>query len=357
MRVCRNPRCIRDRSASGSRIRRARSLDESPMRRIRRRSVPAHDPLIPARLQWHGDQPLSRQFGDIYHAPDGAAEVERVFIEPQRLTQRFARERRRLHHRRTRLRHRAELRGPRAASSDACAAIRAAALHQRRKAPAHTVRVCRTGFAAWSRAADLRRTRAPLSTAHSRLASPPSRGRTHHVVGLLRRCIRRDSHDIVGRQRLPVDAWLLDGFAPDRNPELWSTELWRAIAALSADGTTIATFSAVGAVRRGLGDAGFVMRKIDQRPHKRHTLAGTFASTPGRASRAPRTDHRRRRRTRRRLHRPATRATRRAGHAARCVTRPAEPDGRHGAALPPAARWRCARARAPPRLSVCPTLV
>ena len=58
-------------------------------------------------------------------------------------------------------------------------------------------------------------------------------------------------HDIFGRQQLPVDAWLLDGFAPDRNPDLWSTVLWRAIAALSADGTTIATFSAVGDVRRG----------------------------------------------------------------------------------------------------------
>jgi hypothetical protein len=31
-----------------------------------------HAALIPARLHWQGDQPFSRQFGDIYHAPDGA---------------------------------------------------------------------------------------------------------------------------------------------------------------------------------------------------------------------------------------------------------------------------------------------
>src|SRR5262249_20047672 len=84
--------------------------------------------------------------------------------------------------------------------------------------------------------------------------------------------------DIVDRQRRPVDAWLLDGFAPDRNPELWSDAVWRAIADLSGDGTTLATFSAVGAVRRGLEGVGFAMRKIDQRPFKRHTLAGVFES-------------------------------------------------------------------------------
>ena len=94
--------------------------------------------------------------------------------------------------------------------------------------------------------------------------------------------------DIVGRQRLPVDAWLLDGFAPDRNPQLWSEALWRTLAELSDEGSTIATFSAVGAVRRALADAGFTMRKVDQRPHKRHTLAGVFARARGMAYAPPR---------------------------------------------------------------------
>ena len=33
--------------------------------------------LAPARLRWHDDQPFSETWGDIYHAPDGAAEVAR----------------------------------------------------------------------------------------------------------------------------------------------------------------------------------------------------------------------------------------------------------------------------------------
>jgi len=52
--------------------------------------------------------------------------------------------------------------------------------------------------------------------------------------------------------------------------------LFEQIAALSARDTTLATYTAVGEVRRSLENAGFDMRKVDQMPIKLHSLAGVF---------------------------------------------------------------------------------
>jgi tRNA 5-methylaminomethyl-2-thiouridine biosynthesis bifunctional protein len=57
------------------------------------------------------------------------------------------------------------------------------------------------------------------------------------------------------------DAWLLDGFAPARNPQMWRPELFAAIAALSAPGATAATYSVAGSVRQGLADVGFTVTR------------------------------------------------------------------------------------------------
>ena len=73
-----------------------------------------------------------------------------------------------------------------------------------------------------------------------------------------------------------VDAWFLDGFAPSRNPEMWSDAVFRQVARLSAPGARVATFSAAGAVRRGLADAGFVVEKRPGFGGKRECLSGRF---------------------------------------------------------------------------------
>ncbi|HSC69187.1 MAG TPA: bifunctional tRNA (5-methylaminomethyl-2-thiouridine)(34)-methyltransferase MnmD/FAD-dependent 5-carboxymethylaminomethyl-2-thiouridine(34) oxidoreductase MnmC, partial [Cellvibrio sp.] len=59
-----------------------------------------------------------------------------------------------------------------------------------------------------------------------------------------------------------VDAWFLDGFAPAKNPQMWSEELFTAIRQLSRAGTTAATFSAAGIVKQGLRFAGFSVQKV-----------------------------------------------------------------------------------------------
>ncbi len=73
-----------------------------------------------------------------------------------------------------------------------------------------------------------------------------------------------------------VDAWFLDGFAPSRNPEMWSDAVFREIARLCAPGARLATFSAAGAVRRGLAAAGFAMEKRPGFGGKRECLAGRY---------------------------------------------------------------------------------
>lgn len=74
-----------------------------------------------------------------------------------------------------------------------------------------------------------------------------------------------------------VDAWYLDGFAPSRNPEMWTPGVFRHVARLSAPGARIATFTAAGQVRRDLAAAGFHLEKRPGFGHKRESLAGALA--------------------------------------------------------------------------------
>ncbi|WP_323843827.1 FAD-dependent 5-carboxymethylaminomethyl-2-thiouridine(34) oxidoreductase MnmC [Microbulbifer magnicolonia] len=71
-----------------------------------------------------------------------------------------------------------------------------------------------------------------------------------------------------------VDAWFLDGFAPAKNPAMWTPELFENIAALSRPGATFATFTCAGLVRRGLKEAGFALTKVPGFGRKREMLRG-----------------------------------------------------------------------------------
>jgi tRNA 5-methylaminomethyl-2-thiouridine biosynthesis bifunctional protein len=76
---------------------------------------------------------------------------------------------------------------------------------------------------------------------------------------------------------LAADAFYLDGFAPDRNPAMWSAPLFKALARLAAPGATVATYSAASAVRDGLIAAGFAVEKRAGFGRKRDMLAGRYA--------------------------------------------------------------------------------
>lgn len=89
-----------------------------------------------------------------------------------------------------------------------------------------------------------------------------------------------DVHDLLPQWHAPaeglVDAWFLDGFAPSKNPDMWTEALFSQMARLSRPGTTLATFTAAGLVRRGLQEQGFAMAKQKGFGRKRDMLTGCY---------------------------------------------------------------------------------
>lgn len=84
-----------------------------------------------------------------------------------------------------------------------------------------------------------------------------------------------------------VDAWFLDGFAPSKNPDMWTENLFHAMARLGRRQGTFATFTAAGFVRRGLQQAGFNVSKIKGFGQKREMLSGDLPECVSVPSAAP----------------------------------------------------------------------
>ncbi|QXH55450.1 bifunctional tRNA (5-methylaminomethyl-2-thiouridine)(34)-methyltransferase MnmD/FAD-dependent 5-carboxymethylaminomethyl-2-thiouridine(34) oxidoreductase MnmC [Pseudomonas maumuensis] len=77
-----------------------------------------------------------------------------------------------------------------------------------------------------------------------------------------------------------IDAWFLDGFAPAKNPDMWTPELFAQLARLSYPGTTLGTFTTTGWVRRSLIEAGFTMKKVPGIGKKWEVMHGVFSGAP-----------------------------------------------------------------------------
>jgi tRNA 5-methylaminomethyl-2-thiouridine biosynthesis bifunctional protein len=95
----------------------------------------------------------------------------------------------------------------------------------------------------------------------------------HRVVLIL---VFGDAEEILPRIHARVDAWYLDGFAPDKNPAMWTMAVFNQIARLGKPGTTFSTFTAAGVVRRGLQEAGFEVEKVKGFGKKREMLRGVL---------------------------------------------------------------------------------
>lgn len=75
-----------------------------------------------------------------------------------------------------------------------------------------------------------------------------------------------------------VDVWYLDGFAPQKNPDMWTDNVFNHMHRLSQSGTTLSTFTAAGQVRRGLINAGFTIQKQKGFGKKREMLIGQYCT-------------------------------------------------------------------------------
>ena len=71
-----------------------------------------------------------------------------------------------------------------------------------------------------------------------------------------------------------IDAWFLDGFAPSKNPDMWSEQLYQQMFRFTKPQGTFATFTAASAVRKGLENAGFNIKKRKGFGKKRECLSG-----------------------------------------------------------------------------------
>lgn len=225
--------------------------------------------LPPAELVWQETQPFARDYGDIYYAEDGEQEVERVFLEPCGLND-------------------AQPGLLRVGETGFGTGLNFAVLAEKIiRCPG--ARLTFYSFEAhpltrsdWQQVA----ARSPhLTVLHALAASPlPLLPGWHQrsfadgrvVLNVFHGEVLSGLNDMLRQQPLPLDAWFLDGFAPGRNPAMWSEGVMAALAATCRTDTQVATFTVAGAVRRALQAVGFELRRVDQRPHKRESLHGTF---------------------------------------------------------------------------------
>ncbi len=98
-----------------------------------------------------------------------------------------------------------------------------------------------------------------------------------------------DGAELLPQLCLVADAIYLDGFAPDRNPDLWSEAVVAQLQRLSAPGTTLATWTTAGEIRRRLASADFFLERKQGFGGKREMLVG---HRPGMSPARPRSPKR-----------------------------------------------------------------
>ncbi|WP_346428195.1 bifunctional tRNA (5-methylaminomethyl-2-thiouridine)(34)-methyltransferase MnmD/FAD-dependent 5-carboxymethylaminomethyl-2-thiouridine(34) oxidoreductase MnmC [Cobetia sp. 4B] len=274
--------------ASGSAAHKPATTPPSAIEPVTAPGVVPDVPLAPlaaleeAQLEWDDTAPQATDYGDVYFSiHDGRAETVHVFLDSNRLSERFRdwREARPFVIGET---------GFGTGLNILCAAQRFLATAPA-EARLHVVSVEKHPM----RAADLERALSAwpdlASLAKPLVAQWPAAVLGVHRLWLDER-ITLDLHfgDAVERlSRLEggVDAWFLDGFSPSKNPQMWSPELFAAMAGVSRPTATFATFTAAGFVRRGLRAAGFVWRKVPGHGMKREMICGEL-DEPTAAARA-----------------------------------------------------------------------
>ena len=236
-------------------------------------STKTHQPLT-ARLSWKNNQPFSETFEDIYFSPqDGLAETQYVFLEGNDLKKRW------------------ENLPPDSSQHFtiietgfgtglnflACwelwdkTAPQGCRLHyiSVEKFPLSKQDI-RQALSDWPQ----------LSEKVSKLVShyPPNTSGIHRVTLAEGRVhlslIWGDAQEVFHDLHAQADAWFLDGFAPSKNPDMWSTSLFEHMVRLSRNTTTFSTFTAASMVRKNLIVAGFKVQKRKGYKYKREMLVG-----------------------------------------------------------------------------------
>lgn len=234
-------------------------------------------PLEPAILQFTEDgTPYSPAFEDIYHARGSALEQARaVFLSGNNLPERFNN----LNHT-----HFAILETGFGLGMNFLATWLAwRAAEQTTQKRLHYVAIEQHPF----HATDLAQVHASYPEVASLSAElvthwPPLTPGSHRLVLNGGRVILTlffgDARKLLPQLSGPFDAVYLDGFAPSKNPELWSPEFLSDLEWLTTANATAATYTVAGSVRRGLEAAGFVCEKQKGHTGKRERLSACKAA-------------------------------------------------------------------------------
>ena len=207
-----------------------------------------------------GDVPVSTRFGDPYYSlEDGLAETRHVFLAGNGLPARL-------------------IPGFRVAELGVGTGLNLLALAE----AAGDVPVLYLGFEAYPlTAAEVARALAPFASlapfARQLVAAWRPEGFAARIGSVEAGMVVGDARRMLPVWRGAADAWFLDGFAPAKNPELWEPPLMREVARHTAPGGTFATYTAAGAVRRALAEAGFAVERVAGFGRKRHMSRGRLA--------------------------------------------------------------------------------
>lgn len=86
-----------------------------------------------------------------------------------------------------------------------------------------------------------------------------------------------DAVEMLRQLNAHADAFYLDGFAPPKNPAMWSEDLFREVARLARPSATAATYTVAGAVRARLAATGFTVERRKGFGPKRDMLVARYA--------------------------------------------------------------------------------
>lgn len=86
----------------------------------------------------------------------------------------------------------------------------------------------------------------------------------------------RDARAMLRSEPFTADSVFLDGFDPQRNPQMWERDTLKAVARHCRRGARLATWTAAGDVRRTLAECGFDVHKAEGLPPKRHSTQAVF---------------------------------------------------------------------------------
>lgn len=233
--------------------------------------------IVPADLEWQNidgiEVPISKQFGDVYFSKDnGLLETRHVFLQGNDLTERLSKL--------------SEYQRFTVGETGFGTGLNALALWQlwrevrpNNKSWLHFVSIEKYPLArcdlekalrVWQELADLshlliEQYPLPIAGCH-RLNFPEERFSIDLWLG--------DAADVLPNifTHKPFDAWFLDGFAPACNPDFWQENILQHIIRLSGEGTTFASFTVAGVVKRGLANYGVQISRPKGFGRKREML-------------------------------------------------------------------------------------